>query len=136
MITPDSSVVIAAFAPWHRAHAAARWELLNAKPTLVAHVAMETVSVLSRMPEGRRVPAPLVFEGLTRSFPGRWLALDGEQIRGALDRALTAGLRGGALYDALIAATALHHDVGLLSADRRAKRTYDALGVRATYLDG
>ena len=134
MITPDSSVVIAAFAPWHEAHASARAHLIEAKPQLVAHVALETVSVLSRLPEGHRVAAPLVLDGLKRSFPRPWLSLDGEQTRAAVERAIAAGLRGGALYDALIAATAECHGMGLLSADRRARRTYDALGVQALFV--
>lgn len=47
---------------------------------------------------------------------------------------MAAGLRGGALYDALIAATAADHGARLLSADLRARRAYDALGVQASYL--
>jgi predicted nucleic acid-binding protein len=48
---------------------------------------------------------------------------------------VNAGVRGGALYDALIAATAVRHDADLLSADSRARATYDAMGAHARYLD-
>jgi predicted nucleic acid-binding protein len=44
------------------------------------------------------------------------------------------GIRGGALYDALIAATARHHDHTLITADRRAAPVYTALGVEAVYI--
>jgi predicted nucleic acid-binding protein len=44
-------------------------------------------------------------------------------------------VRGGALYDALIAATAVRHDADLLSADGRARATYDAMGAHTRYLD-
>jgi predicted nucleic acid-binding protein len=134
LILPDSSVVIAAISPWHDDHAAAREALLEAQPRLIAHVAFETVSVLSRMPEGRRVAASLAVQALVESFPDPWLALDGDEIRAALERAVASGLHGGALYDALIAATASRHDAPLLSADRRARRTYEALGVSAVYV--
>jgi predicted nucleic acid-binding protein len=38
-------------------------------------------------------------------------------------------LSGGAAYDGLVAAAALHHDLVLLTGDRRARPTYLALGV-------
>lgn len=134
MILPDSSVVVAALASWHTDHAAARRALTGGETRLIAHVAFETASVLTRLPEGLRIPASLVVESLRENFPDRWLSLDGAHARGALERAVAAGLRGGALYDALIAATAAHHGVPLLSADRRARRTYDALGADVTYV--
>jgi predicted nucleic acid-binding protein len=54
--------------------------------------------------------------------------------RNALRAAVGAGIRGGALYDALIAATAAHHAHRLLSADRRAATTYAALGLDVVYV--
>ena len=89
----------------------------------------ETTSALSRMPQGRRVSAPVVVEALGRRFPGPWLGLKPKATRAALERAVAAGLRGGALYDALIAATAARNGVPVLSADRRARTTYEAMGV-------
>lgn len=134
MIAPDSSVVIAALAPWHVAHEAARHALRDTSRTLIAHVAFETTAVLSRMPEGHRIAPEVVVEALRQAFPARWLVLDATRTRRALDTAVAAGLRGGALYDALIAATAAHHSLRLLSGDRRARRTYEALGVDVAYL--
>jgi predicted nucleic acid-binding protein len=134
MIAPDPSVVVAALAPSHESHRAARAALRKARPSLIAHVAFETTAVLSRMPEGHRVAPAVVLEALTRSFPSRWLTLDAARARRALASAISAGLRGGALYDALIAATAAHHGARLLSADRRARRTYEALGVAVTFV--
>jgi predicted nucleic acid-binding protein len=135
VIAPDSSVVVAALAPWHETHGAARKALREARPGLIAHVAFETTAVLSRMPEGHRIGPAVVVEALRQTFPARWLTLDGTRTRRALDVAVAAGLRGGALYDALIGATAAHHGLRLLSADRRARRTYEALGVDVTYVD-
>lgn len=134
MTAPDSSVVIAAIAPWHVAHAQASVALAESEIGLVAHVAYETTSALSRMPEGRRIGPEVVVEALERRFPAPWLALDAGQARFALRHAVTAGVRGGALYDALIAATANEHGAQLLSADRRAAPVYDAVGAQTTYL--
>jgi len=39
------------------------------------------------------------------------------------------GIRGGATNDGLVAVTAKHHGVALLTADRRAQATYAAVGV-------
>lgn len=134
MITPDSSVVIAALAPWHVAHEEAQEALARSTPRLVAHVAYETTSALSRMPEGRRIAPEVVLEALERRFPTDWLALDAAEARAAIHRAVGAGLRGGALYDGLIAATADRHGAQLLTGDRRARRTYEAFQVQASYL--
>lgn len=128
MIAPDTSVVIAALAPWHVAHDAARGALADGPVGLVAHVGYETTSALSRMPEGHRIAPSVVLDALERRFTDRWLQLDGRMSREALREAVTAGVRGGALYDALIAATAARNGARLLTADARAQRTYDAVG--------
>ncbi len=134
MIAPDSSVVIAALAPWHEAHGAARNALRSDTLGLPAHVAIETTSALSRMPQAQRVAPSVVLEALERAFPDPWLTLTAAEQRTALRRAVDAGVRGGALYDALIAATAARHDATLMSADSRARTAYDAMGARARYL--
>jgi predicted nucleic acid-binding protein len=129
VIAPDSSVVIAALAPWHEAHRSARLALSGDDARLPAHVAFETTSALSRMPEGHRIAPAVVLEALERGFPAPWLSMDAESQRDALRRAVHAGTRGGAIYDALIAATAASHEAEVLSADRRALGTYQAMGV-------
>lgn len=134
MIAPDSSVTVAAAAPWHVAHEAAVTALRAEPPSLIAHVAYETTSAMSRMPEGQRLAPEVVLEWLERRFEARWLALPADAARSALRAAVEHGLRGGALYDALIAATAAHHDHTLLSADRRAAPVYAAFGVDVVYV--
>jgi predicted nucleic acid-binding protein len=135
VIAPDSSVVIAALAPWHDAHRPARAAVAEGEVRLPAHVAFETTSALSRMPEGRRIAPAVVLEALERGFAQPWLAMDTDGLRDALRRAVEAEVRGGALYDALIAATAVAHDAEILSADRRALGTYRAMGVGVRILD-
>jgi len=134
VIAPDSSVVIAALAPWHEAHSEARDALLGETVGLPAHVAIETTSALSRMPQGKRIAPNVVLEALERAFADPWLTLTGTEQRAALRRAVDAGVRGGALHDSLIAATAARHDATLLSADNRARAAYDAMGARTRYL--
>ncbi|MFZ1154477.1 MAG: PIN domain-containing protein [Solirubrobacteraceae bacterium] len=134
MIAPDSSIVIAALAPWHVAHAEARTALLGDDVKLPAHVAFETTSALSRMPEGQRIAPTVILEALEKGFGQPWLSLGADEYRDALQRAVKAGVRGGALYDALIAATVAKHDAQLLSADRRASGAYQAMGVEATFI--
>jgi predicted nucleic acid-binding protein len=128
IVAPDSGVAIAAIAPWHEAHHKSRDAIGNADiVSLSVHVAFETTSALSRMPEGHRVAPAVVFEALERSFPRPWLALEAAQAHAALAQAIAADVRGGALYDALIAATANANGAVILSSDRRATPTYKAM---------
>jgi predicted nucleic acid-binding protein len=135
VIAADSSVVIAAAAPWHAQHRRAVAALADGSAALIAHVAYETTSALSRMPEGQRLAPAVVLAWLDARFPQPWLALGATATRAALRTAVEAGIRGGALYDALIAATAAHHGHTLLSADRRAARAYVALGADVSFID-
>ena len=134
MISPDTSVVVAALAPWHEAHESAAAALLGEEVRLVAHVGYEVTSTLSRMPEGSRISPAVVLEALQHRFSDGWLALDGSELSLALRRAVDAGIRGGALYDALIAATALRFGARIVTADRRARPVYEAMGVEAVVL--
>jgi predicted nucleic acid-binding protein len=134
LIAPDSSVTIAAAAPWHVAHEAATAALVADQPALIAHVAFETTAALSRMPESQRLSPAVVLEWLERRFPTTWLTLPAAATRRGLRTAVDSGIRGGALYDALIAATAAHHKCTLVSADRRAAPVYAAVGVDVVYL--
>jgi toxin FitB len=134
LIASDTSVLIPALAPEYEGHARCLAALAGRSPRLISHVGFETTSVLSRMPEGLRIASGTVRDALDRDFPDSWLALDARAQRACLDRAVDAGLRGGALYDALIAATAREHGATLLSADRRAREAYEAMGAQVEYL--
>jgi predicted nucleic acid-binding protein len=134
LIAPDTSVLIPALAPKYEGHARCLAALAGRSPQLISHVGFETTSVLSRMPEGLRIASGTVRDALDRDFPDSWLVLDADAQRACLDRAVDAGLRGGALYDALIAATAVEHGATLLSADRRASAAYEAMGAHVKYL--
>ncbi len=135
MIAPDSSVVIAALGQWHPAHEASRAAIAGGERRLVGHVAFEAASVLSRMPEPYRMMPRVVMDALDRLSAPPWLALDAASQHSCLRRAVAQGLSGGALYDALIAATAREHGATLLSADRRASTAYQAMGADVSYVE-
>jgi predicted nucleic acid-binding protein len=135
LIAPDSSVLIPALASTYAGHERCFAALAGRSRRLISHVAFETTSVLSRMPEGLRMTPTSVHDALDLDFPDPWLALDADGQRACLRRAVDAGLGGGALYDALIAATAREHGATLLSADRRAREAYEAIGVDVSYID-
>jgi predicted nucleic acid-binding protein len=130
MIAVDTSVVVAAFASWHEGHASAV-AVLARGPRVPAHVLVETFSVLTRLPAPHRAPAHLVAAFLAERFAEAPLQLPPRAHLRLVEEAATSGLAGGAIYDALIAATARHARARLLTRDRRAAATYDRL--RAEY---
>lgn len=127
--TPDTGVVVAALRADHP-HRERAIEALRSDGShgLVDHVLLEAFSVLTRMP-GRAEPRA-VASLLRRWRPAPVLSLPAPARDDVPERLATAGVAGGATYDGLIALTAAHHDVELLSLDRRAARTYRALGAR------
>jgi len=124
----DTSVLVPAIVAWHPEHRATRLALeeLDAVP---AHVILETFSVLTRLPSPHR---------FTAADAGALVGAVGLPIIGLppldhpklVNELALNGIRGGATYDALVAATARHHGAELITRDRRARHTYDALGVR------
>ncbi len=128
MTALDTSVVIAAFAPWHEAHEVARGAV-TPDAVVPAHVVTETYAVLTRMPEPFRMDAATVADYLARQWGGRVIAPDGELYESLTAAAAKAGVIGGGTYDALVGLTA--HSAGheLLSLDLRAERTYRTLGI-------
>jgi predicted nucleic acid-binding protein len=129
----DSSVTIAALLNDHPAHDAAADALALCKTT-IAHVAIETYSVLTRLPGPDRVDATIAATVLDKRLAGTYATLDASSHANAPRRLAEAGISGGGTYDGLIALTALEHGLELLTRDRRAERTYRALGATYTLL--
>ena len=128
MIAVDTSVVVAAFASWHEGHASAA-AVLTRTPRIPTHVLIETFSVLTRLPPPHRAPADVVQAFLARRFVDAPLALPPRSHAGLVDMARREGITGGAIYDALIAATALHAGATLITRDQRARVIYDRVRV-------
>jgi predicted nucleic acid-binding protein len=120
----DTSLIVAAFASWHEQHEAAH-RALDTGVRLVEHCALETYSVLTRLPPPHRVPSAVVRNFLQARFPRPFLRLSPRGYRNFLFELPEQGIMGGAVYDALVAATAAEHDAELLSCDRRAMTTYE-----------
>jgi predicted nucleic acid-binding protein len=125
----DSSVAIAALLADHEDHEKAERALRSTDAT-VAHAAIETYGVLTRLPPPRRVGREQAALLIDARLPADWLTLDGRAQAVMLRRLASEGVSGGASYDGLIALTALEHEAELLTLDRRATRAYVRLGVR------
>jgi predicted nucleic acid-binding protein len=128
MIAVDTSVVVAAFASWHEGHAGAA-AALSRQPRIPAHVLIETYSVLTRLPPPHRAPADLVAAFLADRFATAPISLPAAAHTRLIVRCAEAGIVGGSVHDALVAATARHAGARLLTRDRRASPTYERLGV-------
>jgi predicted nucleic acid-binding protein len=129
LIAVDSSVAVAAALPWHEAHSAARKAVPRGETALIAQVAVETYSVLTRLPPPQRVSPPVAWEYLRAmfAFPPLTLAADG--YAQLLELVQDRGISGGSVYDALIALTAKQTGAMLLTLDRRAIPVYGQLEV-------
>ncbi|MBI4704922.1 MAG: type II toxin-antitoxin system VapC family toxin [Deltaproteobacteria bacterium] len=125
----DTSVIVAGFASWHESHTPAR-RALDEHPSLIGHCALETYSVLTRLPAPHRAPPRLVAQFLAVRFPGVPLTLPGAAQLELVARLAAAGISGGAVYDALVGATAAHHGATLLTLDGRAQEIYERLRVK------
>jgi len=126
--------MVAAFASWHEHHAAAR-DALDSGVTVIAHCALETYSVLTRLPAPHRVAAEVAAMYLRLRFSGEPLVLPASAQRSLVSRFASMGIAGGAVYDALVAATAAHHGVVLVTLDARAEPTYARIGVTSRRLE-
>ncbi len=126
-------MVVAAAGEWHPRNVAA-FTAVEELTDLVDHVELEAYSVLTRVPEPYRALSHHVAEHLSGEYPGERLALGRDDRRRLVTRLSTAGVWGGAVYDALVAATAAEHDRTLLTLDRRAAYTYARMGARVEFL--
>ena len=138
MIVPDSSVLVAGFAPAHPFFPQADLVLAEVERTgrLVAHTIAETFAVLSA-PGG---PYPAEPEDVV-AYLVPYLDEDPIGVAPAAYpeavREMTAvGVAGAAIYDGLIGLAARQHDAELVSLDRRAAATYARLRVQYRLLAG
>ena len=133
MKAADTSLVIAAFASWHDSHETAR-RALDGGLRLIEHCALETYSVLTRLPPPHRASGAVVREFLETRFPQPFLRLSAQAYKDFVLKLPEQGVTGGAAYDALVAATAAGCGAELVTCDRRALPVYERYGVRARLL--
>lgn len=133
MKAADTSLVVAAFASWHEHHESAR-RLLDSGLRLVEHCALETYSVLTRLPPPHRSPGTVVADFIRARFPDPFLRLNPAAYRSFVLGLAAGEVTGGAAYDALVAATAAGLGAELVTCDRRAAGTYERYGVRVRFI--
>jgi predicted nucleic acid-binding protein len=125
----DSSLAIALLVQDHPGHARAMawWRERGQGASLCGHAAVETYSVLTRLPEPLRVESAEVAQRLAQNF-GIALTL-AVRTQAQLPTLLArAGVSGSAAYDALVGLAAKEHRVVLATRDARARATYEAVG--------
>lgn len=76
----DASVIVAAFATWHVKHDSAR-RAIEEGVRLIDHCAIESYSMLTRLPPPYRAPANVVQEFLRDQFPDAYLRLGAKAHR-------------------------------------------------------
>lgn len=133
MTAVDTSVVVPGLLAWHEHHELCRPVLREAR--IAVHALIESYSVLTRLPSPHRVSGSVAAGLLGGWFDdGQVLTVPSPVQRDLVRIVETAGIEGGAVYDALIALTARHADEVLITRDRRAAQTYEALGVEVRTL--
>jgi hypothetical protein len=98
-------VVIAAFATWHEHHGVAR-KAMASRPRLIAPAAVESYSVLTRLPAPHRASPSIVHAFITERFTEPFLILSQAGHQELLATVAARQILGGPAYDALIAFTA------------------------------
>ncbi|HEY3728206.1 MAG TPA: type II toxin-antitoxin system VapC family toxin [Solirubrobacteraceae bacterium] len=125
----DTSVAVAITVADHEHHEATAQALGDRQLGLAGHAAFETFSVLTRLPAPARRTPSTVARLLAASFPhSRFLSADAAAALFAELHAL--GIAGGAVYDALVGASAREHGLTLATRDHRALEIYRAVDVR------
>jgi predicted nucleic acid-binding protein len=124
----DTSVAVALTVADHEHHRATLRSVGGRRLGLCGHAAFETFSVLTRLPSPARRPPSVVARVLEDNFPeSRFISP--QAAAGVLERLAQLEMGGGSVYDALVAATAVEHEVRLLTRDRRAVSVYRAFDV-------
>lgn len=133
MKAADTSLVVAAFASWHENHEEAR-QALDGGVRLIEHCALETYSVLTRLPAPHRISSAMVREFLGTRFRHPFLRLSAQAYKDFILGLHDRGVTGGGAHDALVAATAAGCGAELVTCDRRALPIYERYGVRVYVL--
>lgn len=130
----DTSVVVPAIVSSHQQHDSVNRSLGRRVVRLPFHASLEAYSVLTRLPGDARL-SPTDAALVLRERFGESVLLGELQTRSLIDEFARRRIAGGAVYDALIAATAEAAGATLLTRDRRAAATYEQLSVTYVFVD-
>ena len=126
LVALDTSAAVPLLLATHEAHDVVRAWCSGRRLALAGHAALETFSVLTRLPGDVRLEAADAVRLLARFEPTVLLP---EMVSARLPEVLAgAGVVGGAAYDGAVALAAVHGRVPLGTRDARARSTYEALG--------
>lgn len=134
VVLVDTSVAVPLVVGDHEHHESTSDALGRRRVGLAGHAAFETFSVLTRLPGPGRVSPSVVGRLIAASFPETRFLSAGSSAALLADLAIR-GVAGGLVYDALVGAAALDHDLTLVTRDRRALPTYRDMGVVIELLD-
>jgi len=107
---------------------------MASRPRLIAHAAVESYSVLTRLPPPHRAQPSIVHAFIAERFTEPFLTLSDPGYQELLATIAAGQILGGPAYDALIAFTAKDHQATLLSLDPRATSIYEAVGATVEQL--
>ena len=130
----DTSVAIPLVVADHEHHRAVVEAVGHKTLGLAGHAAFETFSILTRLPPPARRSPSVVGRLIAQNFPVTRFLSD-QAAADLLARLGTLGVAGGAVYDALVGASAVEHGLTLLTRDRRAADTYRRIDVKFVLLD-
>jgi predicted nucleic acid-binding protein len=128
-IAVDTSVAVPLLVRPHPAHEVSRRWRKDRDLVLAGHAAVETYSVLTRLPGDLAVDAGTAHQLITHLFVATVTMAPGAQ-EGVTAELAAAGVAGGAVYDGLVALAAREHGLPLATRDVRARSTYERLGAR------
>ncbi|WP_320672841.1 PIN domain-containing protein [Patulibacter defluvii] len=136
LVALDTSVAVPLLMRSHTHHAIVRGWWQRRRAALAGHAFAETYSVLTRLPADSRFTADDAARLLSGSGLEPPLLLDGDTSLRLPEILAERNIGGGAVYDALVALAAVHHDVPLATRDARARSTYDRIGARVVFVAG
>jgi len=129
----DTSAAVALVVAGHDGHDVTFQALARRRLGLAGHAAFETFSVLTRLPPPTRRTPAVVAQVLAANFPAS-RHLSPRAAAELMGQLADEGIAGGAVYDALVAATAAEHRIALATRDRRALDTYRAFPIEIELL--
>ena len=90
---------------------------------------------MTRLPGGLAVSALQAATVVRERFPDTPMVLSANGYLRLIETIKATGLRGGQIYDALVAATATTGDAVLLTRDRRAEPAYRAVDAQMQFVN-
>ncbi|WP_087117230.1 PIN domain-containing protein [Corynebacterium urinipleomorphum] len=127
VVALDTSAAVPLLLQNHSSHERLQRWARGKNLALCSHSLAETYSVLTRLPGDSRFTEADAVRVIDGTFE-RVLSLPEAASRDVHHRLADAGIKGGAVYDGLIALTALENEASLASMDKRAYANYFALG--------